>query len=424
MFLAFLYLFKQLGSKGTRLIVSATGALFLGAFASYFRYPDSLFSQLATDVLLAAYAFIAFDGKWYMRLLHGIVPPLLLFGCDRIADLLMYLITPENVLTISSLSTASYERELLYVFLCVLTFIPISNLNSRDNRHIPVFQRILLILLLVAGIAAMAVLTMAIASMSSRYSENPIEGAVRMCMFVAATILFMYVGVMFLFYNTADMYKKNYEMRMKAERAQLEEAHDKNMQETYDTIRTWRHDLKNHIRTIRSMAESGSVDDVIAYIDEAYDKIDAVTTYVSTGHPAVDAAISNKLFAAKNQNVKAETLISLPDNLPVSNVDMCAVLSNLLDNALRGALKTPAPKLRLEMSVRGRMLCIRVTNSADGEYKIHDGIFLSTKDSSENHGLGLRSVRKIVDSCGGYMKIEPCQDSFTVTVMLPLGMEG
>ena len=420
MLLTLLFLYKQSGSKGIKLVFACSGALILGFIASTLDFPKSASSQIAVYALMVFYAVTAFDGKIYMRLLFGLVPPLLLFACDRIADALMYFVTPANISAISSLSAASYEREILYVFLCILTFIPLATIRNRDNRHVPLFQRMLLILLLAAGIAAMALLTMAIVTMSSRYAENPVYEAVRMCIFAIATILFMYIGVIFLFYNTADMYKKNYEMTMKAQMQELERAHDENIRETYETMRTWKHDMKNHIRTIRTLAENGSSDEIIAYVDESFEKMDAVMGYISTGHPAIDATLSNKLYAAKNAGLNVQTMISMPEKLPLSSVDTCAILSNLLDNAIRAAQETAEGTIRLEINVKGRMLCIRIENSCSGEYNIEDGILLSTKTTGDGHGLGLRSVQKITETCGGSMRIVPEKERFTVTVMLPL----
>ena len=420
MLLVLLFLYKQSGSHGIKLAFSFFGAFALSAAAYYLGFPSGTFSQIAVSALMYVYALTCFDGKLYMRLIIGAIPPLLLFACDKTADALMLFITPSNVMPAASLSAASYGRIILYNALCLLTFIPLSAMRSKDNRHIPIFQRMLLTLLLAAGIAVMAMLIMAIVTMSSRYSENPTEDAIRMCIFAAATVLFMYVGVMFLFYNTADMYKKNYEISMKAQRAELEAAHDKNIQETYETMRTWRHDMKNHIRTMRSLAEQGQLPELLAYIDESYDMMDRSMSYISTGHPAFDATLSNKLYAAKNMGITVKTLISVPENLPLSSVDLCSVLSNLLDNAITAAAVTEKPSLYVEITVKGCMLCIKVENSSNGEYKTQDGIFLSTKKSPDEHGLGLKSVQRITESLCGSVKIQPEADKFTVTVILPL----
>ena len=46
-----------------------------------------------------------------------------------------------------------------------------------------------------------------------------------------------------------------------------------------------------------------------------------------------------------------------------------------------------------------------------------DGIILTTKHNSSNHGIGLENVRKIVDKYEGMMDIEHDENKFSVTFL-------
>lgn len=419
--LVFLFLYKQLGISKKKI----PPALLLLLPISYVPVLFDFKSQgnIIYYVIWVIYSFLFCDGKPYMRLIFGAIPSALLFSAEKIAHSLVFFITPANVMGTVSLSAVSYVQQLLHVFISLILFIPVSSLHSRDNRHIPVLQRFLFLLMMTAGVVALAVLSITMVTVGSRYSQNIESLAVKLCMTVSGVVLFMYIGVMILFYNTSHMYMKNSQMQMAAQKAELENEHNAHIKETYDAIRVWKHDTVNHLRTIRSMAKKGETAEIVSYIDQAQEKIESVISFVNTGHPAVDAVISNKLFAAQQSGVCVESLICIPEDLHISSVDICTVLSNLLDNAREAAQNAKEHYLHFGMSMKGRMLCIQVENSASGDYKTKDNDFISTKPLPQAHGLGLKSVEKIVKENSGIMKITPENDKFTVLVMLPPNRE-
>lgn len=65
-------------------------------------------------------------------------------------------------------------------------------------------------------------------------------------------------------------------------------------------------------------------------------------------HPAVDALLEQKARAARDSGVSFRAEVDIPADIPLPGVELCAVFSNLLDNALNACAKSPDGECRIE----------------------------------------------------------------------------
>lgn len=78
----------------------------------------------------------------------------------------------------------------------------------------------------------------------------------------------------------------------------------------------------------------------------------------------VDALLALKARRAGEEGVAFEVHADIPARLAIDDVDLCALFSNMLDNGINGAVKAEGRRfVRLDASVRGAMLVVRVANS-------------------------------------------------------------
>lgn len=82
-------------------------------------------------------------------------------------------------------------------------------------------------------------------------------------------------------------------------------------------------------------------------------------------HPAVDALLEQKARAASDSGVRFCAELDIPADIQLPGVELCAVFSNLLDNALNACAKSPDGQRRVEATARlwGMYLVIDVENS-------------------------------------------------------------
>ena len=127
--------------------------------------------------------------------------------------------------------------------------------------------------------------------------------------------------------------------------------------------------------------------------------------------------INNKLSAAKEQGVEIKAEI---ENLAfdyMDSVDFSALLNNLLDNAIHGALESKSPKLEVQISAKKGFDIITVKNSIDESVLERNPEFVSTKDEP-GHGYGMKQIRNIVEKYNGDIDIYEKENQFIVSIML------
>ena len=64
-------------------------------------------------------------------------------------------------------------------------------------------------------------------------------------------------------------------------------------------------------------------------------------------------------------------------------------------------------------------LFIHAENNGSGQYNIQNGILRSTKNSSDEHGIGLKRIKSIAEAAGGYVTIST-KEIFQIDIMIPL----
>lgn len=110
----------------------------------------------------------------------------------------------------------------------------------------------------------------------------------------------------------------------------------------------------------------------------------------------------------------------LPGTLSISDTELCALLSNGLENALSaaGALEEADLRwIRCYCGVRAGKLLIEVENPYRGTVVMRDGLPASTR---EGHGYGCRSIQTIVTRRWGLYEFKAENGVFTLRVALPL----
>lgn len=208
--------------------------------------------------------------------------------------------------------------------------------------------------------------------------------------------------------------------RIAAYQRELIETHYAEVENMYKQIRGWRHDYRNHIQTMKAHAANGDMAAVRAYLDELDTDLATVDTVIKTGNPMADAILNSKISLAKAKNIPVKADAHVPVALKTSELDLCVILGNLLDNAIEASASLPEGEraIRLYMDMKGTQLYISVTNlTAAGKQKKENGRFKTTK--GEGRGFGLVRIDTVIERLEGYVNRNSEDGAFTTEVLLP-----
>ncbi len=203
--------------------------------------------------------------------------------------------------------------------------------------------------------------------------------------------------------------------------------HCDEVENIYKQMRGWRHDYHNHIQYIKACIHMGEIDKLVDFCNKLDDDLVAVDTVIKTGNVMIDAILNSKLSLALSKNIDVTAKAVVPTDIQISNVDLCVLLGNLLDNALEACEKVEnapifefeKPFIRVYISVKGNQLYLCVTNSAYGTVSKIGNKFFTTKQA-DTHGFGLMRIDKICEKYSGYCKRNNEVGVFSTEILLPM----
>lgn len=192
--------------------------------------------------------------------------------------------------------------------------------------------------------------------------------------------------------------------------------HYAEVENMYKKMRGWRHDYRHHIQAMKVHAANGEYDEIAKYLDLLDDDLTNVETVIKTGNRMADAILNSKLSLAAEKQITVKAEAKIPVSLTVSELDLCVIIGNLLDNAIDACMELPAPErlIRIYMEMKGNYLYLALTNTAGGKKKQH---FRTTK--GEGHGFGIARIDAIVKKYGGYVTRASEDGAFSTEVLLP-----
>ena len=192
------------------------------------------------------------------------------------------------------------------------------------------------------------------------------------------------------------------------------------VQNVYLTMRGWRHDYHNHLQTLKARLDMGQAAEAREYLDRLEEDLDSIRALAETGNAGVDAILNAKLSLAMKKGIDLNFKAQAPQNLTVSDIDLCVILGNLIDNAVESCEKTAEGTrfIRLYTGVFKKQLYLSVSNSTAETVRKLDAAYISAKRGS--HGHGLKRIDRVVEKYGGYVNRQNEPGVFATEILLPL----
>ncbi len=201
----------------------------------------------------------------------------------------------------------------------------------------------------------------------------------------------------------------------------LVEQHYREVENMYKKMRAWRHDFHNHMQVLSAYLDCGKIEEAREYLKDVNENLQTVDTVIKTGNTMVDAILNSKISIMNTRGITVNATARVPSEIKISDVDLCIIIGNLLDNALEACDKLPKENrfVRIYINVKNNAhLYMSFTNSAGEKQKKLGNIFASTKGASG--GLGLYRVDGLVSKYNGYLTRGSEDGGFTTEVILPL----
>ena len=220
--------------------------------------------------------------------------------------------------------------------------------------------------------------------------------------------------------------KRKYDKRLSDFQDSVLKKQRDEVQNIYQTMRAWRHDYHNHIQSIKAMLAMKKFEELDAYLGTLEQDLDSIDIAIRTGNVGLDAILSSKVSIARKNNIEVNCTAKVPDQLKISDVHLCAIVGNLLDNAIEACEKIkseegnqfPQKFIRIYIGMFKQQLYISVSNSTNAKHRRRLNELVTSKLGE--HGFGLRRIDKIAEQYDGFVNRKNEPGIFATEVMLPV----
>ena len=227
------------------------------------------------------------------------------------------------------------------------------------------------------------------------------------------------IVVFWIYENTQRNNQKVMELQIANQKNELDLSYLKLLEEKNNSSEELIHDIKNHLSTINSIADSQEVGQ---YIEKVYGKVDKYSFIGKTSNKMLDLILNKYTTICKNKNISLN-IETFSENLSfINDVDLSTLLNNLFDNSIESAEKCKEKTIDfiVKKNENGCRI-INMTNSCEQKPIIENHKLLSTKKDSGFHGVGTKNIEKTVKKYDGEIEwvYNEKQKNFQVIIIFP-----
>ena len=198
------------------------------------------------------------------------------------------------------------------------------------------------------------------------------------------------------------------------------EQHYRNLEQSQFKISRLRHDMANHLTAMTGLNDA----EMRCYLDRLVESPAMKTERRFCENEVANAVLTSKVFLMEEAQIPYKIEMELGKDIPVVDVDLCALFANALDNAIEASRKMPVEDRMVVAHAKAGngLFMLEVRNQANATPKWQNGQIVTSKKDKLHHGFGLASIREVAERYGGICREDFIDSTFRLHVTIPLSL--
>lgn len=188
--------------------------------------------------------------------------------------------------------------------------------------------------------------------------------------------------------------------------------------ESQEKTIVYRHDMRHHLKLIDSYLEDSNNKAAREYIAEVKEAINDSVIENYCENYTVNLILSSFISKARSEGISVETRVHLSENTYISDMDLCVVFSNALENAINACKKVQDKvdkNISIICKIKENRTFIQITNNYQENVVFVDDFPVSQE---EGHGLGTKSISAVAHKYGGICSFAAENGIFKASIIL------
>jgi two-component system sensor histidine kinase AgrC len=227
-----------------------------------------------------------------------------------------------------------------------------------------------------------------------------------------------YFLILQFFKQTKEQFTLQNEQNLLQMQVATAQIHLEDLQESQEKTLIYRHDMRHHLNLIGAYLADNNQAAAQEYITEVEKTIERAAVEKYCSNYAVNLIMYSYIAKARNEQITVETQIDLPEKNIVSDMDLCVIFSNSIENAVNACKRIPRTNdrtLKIVCKNKDDKLFIQITNSCEYTVKLVDDMPVSKE---ANHGLGTKSIAAVAQKYGGVYSFTADNGIFMTSIIL------
>ena len=230
-----------------------------------------------------------------------------------------------------------------------------------------------------------------------------------------AAISFLMCAVYGVVFSNVSYMKKDAEAALVRQNAEYLSNRLSVLQRAEEANRRLRHDMRHHIEAIAEYAKTGDTSAILAYIGEYGTEISKAAVKRYSENRTLNSILSAYADKAEEGGVSFSVRCSVPKELKIREIDLIALLGNLLENALHGCQETGKEKQWIEIHIRmqSNRLIIVCDNTCSDNLKLSGSLPVGKS-------IGISSILSVCQKYDGNLDYKIEKDVCSACAVLNL----
>ena len=262
------------------------------------------------------------------------------------------------------------------------------------------------------------VITLALILFWSICTNYKLSNTHQILLSITSMLMFFSTVMLFIVYQNSVAKENQYLIiEQEIEKANTDKKYYDILEQQNNELMIYAHDTKNHLNAIKALNHNEQID---KYLTKMTNESKAHSSACHSGNHTLDVIINKYITECEIKNINFNFDVRLSNLKIVDDYDLVTILSNILDNAVKAAYSSKNKYILLETNKVNTYDSIIVTNSCDTPPQSVNGELKTTKENKKSHGLGIKSVRKVLKKYKGDLEWEynNKERQFTTTIIL------
>ena len=221
------------------------------------------------------------------------------------------------------------------------------------------------------------------------------------------------VGSVILVYNIITRKSLEKIQEIQKENLVLQQKYYEGKIQQNEEMQKFRHDMKKHMKVIQLLCEKNEIKELQEYV-KGYLQEYPKQEMICTGNLISDYFIGETISELQQKkDFEYSVMGTFPEELAISNVELCILMANALDNAKNAILQVEGSAfLRIELKNFNGHIMIQIKNSKMEEVK------KAKEKPRPGHGYGLKNMRDVVEKHNGTMETKDEGKTFRLSIFI------